>query len=441
MALLPHLWSPLLLLSQLGLSASAQDLSPELIDRFLESSKMGYRCPMTDDARKKADLCNHPSILTCTPGDLSDGTGTSWKGSKADREKRDQAEFEKIAKPYFARQIKLDPRFRMHLNLKLRETDPSAKPTEEKLVELASQIGIKEARREIPGAFALMSPAGMSLGLNVLLSSITEPSPLYFRPFLAHLKSKLKKPEVEARAKKQFEVVQNEMIKFIKRSIPVGKDQTDMIHRIRTITFAGTECDEMVSPLSGGSKIDSLLIPNAFYDDDKHSFKFCNGLGRTNSSLFQGYAVIAHEIAHSIDPCRFEDAQKPFPAPKIVECLRGTNSVHATFREKPTAASKSSCKTGDQIGEAFADFAAAEVLGHLGPILPKLSHQNFQNGVANVLRMPRECTPKDKDDPFEVHPDTRDRIDRILAAQPDLQRLSGCRGKVSKSLKYCGGSK
>lgn len=86
------------------------------------------------------------------------------------------------------------------------------------------------------------------------------------------------------------------------------------------------------------------------------------------------------------------------------------------------------------MGEAFSDFMASEVLADLAPKL-SLSELEYQNGFANVIRMPRAC--KDEGD-FDSHPHLQKRIDRIFLAHPKIQTLMGCSGVTSKKLRYCG---
>lgn len=146
------------------------------------------------------------------------------------------------------------------------------------------------------------------------------------------------------------------------------------------------------------------------------------------------FAVFAHEIAHSFDPCRwvayFEGKENPFE--KVQACLRNTASVgalkrddsmletvarreglDATFAEmmksNPTCSKKEYPPAGvqaDQLPEAFADWFSAEVVGESKYAMP---------GLRADLCEAKQLRPGSSYVPNEV------RLEKIYLANPKIR--------------------
>ncbi|MFH1263019.1 MAG: hypothetical protein V1495_06200 [Pseudomonadota bacterium] len=256
-----------------------------------------------------------------------------------------------------------------------------------------------------------------------------------------------------------------------------------MNNRLSNIQFTGTDCgtSDQKEPELG-----QLLQANAGYDPVSQTFTYCRGLILLNSSEFSMAGVIAHELAHSIDPCRIAQgpgnyrfkyhqlldpklAAADYPIPNLIQCLRDERSVHAYRAEatnekgtasrnilydraKPIRPTKSRKATYsvfcggdgptqmDQIPEATADWFAAEVIPrYIEKYHPDLSETFLQHGYSNYLRglQPLFSRISEFKDPTDEHPQLEDRIDRILMAQPKIRTQLGCGEKTDGEPLYC----
>jgi hypothetical protein len=248
------------------------------------------------------------------------------------------------------------------------------------------------------------------------------------------------------------------------------KDPTlkeNLKEKVSAITFAGTDCSE---DFGAGNSVSALLISNAFYNNTKNIFKYCLGMSTQNTSEFQMVYIIAHELAHSIDPCgitmgpsdfAFEytaktlsEAEKEFPFEGIASCLRGGKSANASVILAPlivTPAQQASqtgpqsspqvytdptfmgfCKN-DQITESFADWASAEILPeYIQANHPRLSTKQKRLGYSNVWRGNCGTAMTGAD----VHPADSIRVNNILMAQPKIREQMNCPAK-SENVDYC----
>ncbi|MEK6555077.1 MAG: hypothetical protein AABZ31_07555, partial [Bdellovibrionota bacterium] len=116
-----------------------------------------------------------------------------------------------------------------------------------------------------------------------------------------------------------------------------------MVNKINAIEFRGTNCSEVGA---GETAISSLLFPNAMYNPNSNTFKFCGGYLTQSNSEFQIAMSIGHELSHSIDPCRIADGpeglafkysettdikklEAEYPIKNVVQCLRDSRSIGA----------------------------------------------------------------------------------------------------------------
>jgi hypothetical protein len=188
-------------------------------------------------------------------------------------------------------------------------------------------------------------------------------------------------------------------------------------------------------------------------------------------------SIIAHELSHSIDPCRIQygpedagfkysrgdknkgdvkKAEKEYPVPNVISCLRDDKSVgainmadfHANgdcpdkedFPQDGAslngAPPKNICT--DQLTESFPDWMAAEVLPKYIESNFKLTAEQYRAGYANVHRLGCQNTPYQLSSScrFDPHPTTEDRVDSILLVNPDVRRQMGCPVEFEDHL-YC----
>lgn len=158
------------------------------------------------------------------------------------------------------------------------------------------------------------------------------------------------------------------------------------------------------------------------------------------------FAILAHELAHAFDPCRWNAFyQGPYPFEEVINCLRGKDSaslkarddsdlkrlidegsiskeVGLSLKQNPTCNRPFFPPPGkqkDQSLEGFADWYSADLLGFdqafLGPKVRKefCKNSNLSKGSSYLSN--------------------RDRLEKIYLAHPVLKR----RFKVKSNVKYC----
>ena len=192
---------------------------------------------------------------------------------------------------------------------------------------------------------------------------------------------------------------------------------------------------------------------NASYDSAKNTFTICWGSLLQNTSIFNRVSVIAHELTHAFDPCVISIAYpdfhysnigdlkviaKEFPFGKVVTCLARTDSAEARMLSNPPEICKS------QFGESFADAMAAEVLAEYIRRYEKkriTKPEQFRAGVENIWRTNCSAVHKaTRAEQTDVHPRTEDRVNGIIALNPQLRKLMGCTPKsLSGSCPIAGG--
>ncbi len=113
------------------------------------------------------------------------------------------------------------------------------------------------------------------------------------------------------------------------------------------IEYKGTDCHKLTTYRGSDSpSLARIFIPNAYYDEAANTFRYCNGYLLHNQSEFAMATTIAHELAHSIDPCwiaqgpsdytfkysaptDIERSENEFPFKNLIQCLRSKESVGA----------------------------------------------------------------------------------------------------------------
>jgi hypothetical protein len=258
------------------------------------------------------------------------------------------------------------------------------------------------------------------------------------------------------------------MIQRIDQLVPDPTMRSRIIAKLRGARFEGTDC----SSRDGDASLPDALIPNAYYQPNTNTFRYCQGLGLTNSSEFHLAFIVAHELAHSIDPCNLqigprdysfryrsqerEQAEEEFPIPGLIQCLRSSDSVEATLapprqNDPQQGPQKARARAGrnhaghdhgatkgapgqaqpfcsdDQIGEAFCDWMAMELLpDYMQKNHPNLTPAQMRNGYSNVWR--GSCDTISENHPLYggVHPNQDRRVDRIIAVHPRAREQMGC---------------
>ena len=169
------------------------------------------------------------------------------------------------------------------------------------------------------------------------------------------LKAKLRNPAMERKLEKKiFPRVQKLLAGILRKKVSDPKLAEILATKVEGIEFAGTSCADPVPPDATGKSYDpslsAMLVPNAYYTPADNTFRYCNGFLLQSQSEFTIASVVAHELAHSVDPClvgigpedfRFrysepgdrEQSEREYPMPGLLSCLRDERSVGAMFLE------------------------------------------------------------------------------------------------------------
>lgn len=288
--------------------------------------------------------------------------------------------------------------------------------------------------------------------------------------------SLVRKEHQEKIEKKVIPEVKRLLLKKLNELEISDEQRRFMANKIKAIPERiDTACPDLVERDKPRSEdiLSVLLVPSAHYKPQTNRIKVCGGNILQSQSDFQLVFTLAHEIAHSIDPCNlgsgptnwrveYKNTSVPseldtqYPIKNIIPCLRSEKSVAArnftTEVEDTEAAKKGNkpldfCK--DQINEAFADWIAAEVLPEYIETHHKLSTTQALNGYGNVRRI--HCKIEEKLDKSEIdkkpietrikllsYPANEDRINKIILANPKARAQMGCPEKHSTHI-YCNG--
>jgi hypothetical protein len=223
-------------------------------------------------------------------------------------------------------------------------------------------------------------------------------------------------------------------INFLVKDRARAKQMTDKIEQIK---LAGTSCANLTrDPVSA-----QLSQTGTTYDQFTGSFTYCNGMLLQSNSVFAMVFTIAHELAHSIDPCMLdgyngasEDHESSYPVNGLIGCLRSKESVYARKLDTTNFCNH------DQITESVADWFAAEALPeYISKFYPKLSSTQKATGYSNALREVCVLSKIYRHNvQLDEHPLAEDRINRILMANPSIRTQLGC-APVQPGLVYCRG--
>lgn len=451
-------------------------------------------------------LCSDLATFTCAVGEYDDGTGVS-QGREAlvrtQAEARARAEtrlrqgFTEVLgnpeKAYF-REIALGVSG-------LRGAPDCRNSTSSRCVELlARSLTEKSLNRIFPpegGMGFPMPPMGGNFQeLSYLISS---PDFLEVESAEAmRLRGELTDPAFTQKISTEiFPEVRRQLVSVLSSRITDPRLRENLLMKINAIRFEGSDC-EMGGGLGGGPSLSGILTPNAFYNSQSNTFRFCNGFLIADRSEFKIANVIAHELAHAIDPCniangpasvtfQYQASERPAmeaenPFAPVLACLRSPESVGAKIPsmtnpwglgiglppspeggEGEESAPKEESPEGslggvfdmgagpalnpfcggDQIGESFSDWLAAEVTPrYMRARHPRLTQDQFRNGYSNIFR---GMCPQPSANPMMgmgpgVHPEVRDRVNKIILAQPEIRRQMGCQDDPAPVPRYCGES-
>lgn len=146
------------------------------------------------------------------------------------------------------------------------------------------------------------------------------------------------------------------------------------------------------------------------------------------SSLYNLMFTLAHEVAHSIDPCEASYAKI---SPKIYQPLMGCFVRMGWVKREDVH-----CRKGEQVSEVFADWLATEITVR---VLEKraLNYTSTQK-VKSVINFSRDlCEQSSSPDRLHIysHRAPQVRIGSIIGQSPFVRKVVGCDRVVVRN--YC----
>ncbi|QDK38191.1 hypothetical protein [Bdellovibrio sp. NC01] len=454
-------------------------------------------------------LCEDAAKLTCTPGSYNDGTGTVTLKSDAFTEAADKAAeslkkvepklqseiqaylknntyFKRVASAGLGLDISPDCQAKEAANQKACEDNIVTG-----LVELAKksmnpqmiygvygagggygggyggmmgdggQPTTGGAQTGQPGTGQQTSPYGTNYGMTADMQNMMYVmSDKGFRDIIGDGMKAVNDNSVSTRSTKLiqdkiFPDVKSLLVKKISE-LPIAEDKKQlMMDKVKGIRFGGTDCSIM-----GVAGVSETFMPNAFYSPTEQSFTVCKGFLGDNLSEFGMSMFIAHELAHSIDPCGLSTApegvgityssfkplaekEKEYPITGLISCLRSEKSMNAVHKDLPPSKAAESSKESvaasmcenDQIGEAVADWFGTEVMAaYITKNHPNLTKTQWQNGVTNVFRT--ACSaPNQPAALWDEHPSVPTRVNAGVLQNPIVRQKMGC--SPSNTRVYC----
>ena len=149
-------------------------------------------------------------------------------------------------------------------------------------------------------------------------------------------------------------------------------------------------------------------------------------------SWFNIVFTLAHELAHSIDPCEIRAVRLSFPAyDRLTACFL-QNGLIATRNNR------FECGANDQLSETFADWVAVQITANA----LKLYSTEFRgpqiiDAARNSVRDLCEQETDASDVGTEFHPSPSIRISKIFGDNPAIRSLLGCESEPVVGPAYC----
>jgi hypothetical protein len=422
-------------------------------------------------AEAQSGLCENLSHFSCSPGIQNDGTGVARSGAETKKATEAFDELRPHVEQKFKRLLE-NPENTEFRRLALSTTGLNDAP----YCKSIKKEDLDKCNYDI--ATGLTRLTRRKLTLNNKIENMAEMNDLRSKSLLIEndvfasvikdidkeVGEKYGQPKIAERIEKKiFPEILKLLVKKI-QSLPIDeKAKTAIEKKITAIRFAGTDCSD-----SSGGGLSKHFHPNANYSPELNSFRVCHGLFVENSSDFHLAGVIAHELAHAIDPCiiakypekygfdykhtdSVDNLDDDYPISGLLGCLRSDRSIAAKrmndgiYNNPHRGKSKnekdfySHCNS-DQITESTCDWYAMEILPEfIQQNHPNLTKEQWQIGFSNVFRpgcTDKKRTDKEKEKDQDEHPELTDRIDRIFLQNPTVREKMGCIKPHSKFV-YC----
>ncbi len=239
-------------------------------------------------------------------------------------------------------------------------------------------------------------------------------------------------PKRLANLKHYFLWARTEMLRFLSLQSDLVISAKDK--KILKARILGLEL-ELPTPASKYADEPDLFTRNDVYyerrADGRTRLRVGGAYLFTVKSRFNMIFTLAHELAHSIDPCELKAVSTVPPAYSgLTSCfLRGGYIARRTTRQE--------CGDNDQVSETFADWVAVQVTSQaLKKFSTEFAGPELVSAATNAVR--DLCDQEESDFELDLgnHPSPQVRIERIYGNNALIRETLGC-GPPNPAWEYC----
>ena len=241
----------------------------------------------------------------------------------------------------------------------------------------------------------------------------------------------------EKRIKESFDLVKKLFKSYLLKSSFEKTLKDRALKKLATISLDNSSCFGREDFFLYWS--DESITVSAEYDRVSKSVSLCPSIA---SSIYSDYSyifILAHEIAHAFDPCRFNlslSNNKSGLSPQLNKCLMHPKSIHS----RPIDQKYYYVCNQTHLSEAFADWFGGEILGEAIAVsdFKNLSLNKKLESLVLGLRM---CDAEQMIFKMNDHHHAKiDVLDKIVSQNPKVKTALAC-DDHSSEYAYCDGQK
>lgn len=239
-------------------------------------------------------------------------------------------------------------------------------------------------------------------------------------------------PKVRGRLESAYRWVRHSLIQFLDKqpaSIFTSEEKRQLKQRLMK-----TKLDLPTHESPYPDEPDLLTKSDVFYEvlgSGQMRLRIGGAYPLSARSWFNIVFTMAHELAHSIDPCEVRYARLSYPAyDRLGACFlsQGLIAARKTRQE---------CSHNDQLSETFADWMAVQVSAKaLDHFATEFKGPQLLSAIINSVRDLCEEENEETEEDIALHPPAKVRINRIFGKSPQIRELLGC-ANVKESSEYC----
>jgi hypothetical protein len=297
-------------------------------------------------------LCENFARAACAPGHLTDPTGSSKSAAEIEAQNRAlENKAEASARSKFSSVLD-DPANEYFRKLAraaygFNEIGPCAKSAASNDAECTRELADQLSRLTRKTLFPLSNSGAFEGDLQDLGYVSQDSNYVTVATAVAdEIKRDINVMSARDKVTKIFPQIRDALVERVAHW-PFDDDTKQMmLSKLKAIRFAGTSCDLISDGADTSFGVSPLLEPNAYYEPSANNFRFCAGLSTRTDSAFGIAMTIAHELSHSLDPCRLaagptgaalkysqpnnmRKSQNEHPFAQVLRCLRDFRSAGA----------------------------------------------------------------------------------------------------------------